>query len=79
MRGMFRMRGEGEAHSYRSWPIFAFLFAIPHAHLPCSHKGERSPYSDQNWRPLRSGRHWWAASDSNREPVGYEPIALPLS
>jgi hypothetical protein len=22
---------------------------------------------------------WWAARDSNPEPVGYEPIALPLS
>ncbi len=42
-------------------------------------KGHPLSYSDKNWRPLRNGRLWWAASDSNREPVGYEPIALPLS
>ena len=25
------------------------------------------------------GRQWWAREDSNLQPTGYEPVALPLS
>ena len=29
--------------------------------------------------PIKSESLWWAHSDSNQEPSGYEPLALPLS